>query len=250
MKPQTALKFKYSVTESYTREEIEAARDAWVKEYEEIAKTFPEKRALCETLTARAAQAAALLADRVVPKENPSFALSHDEYYYEWLEEQKAEENAALDGDFPLGNEEDMTFASFFFNVRELALLQVGLADRIDCGKFTGYNTDVRVREGFVAEMQGNYREAAIAYNAVFTSKMVQDRQFACYKKVADGKLICPACYGSDLTAMDGTGVRGKPGGETVTLEICPDTYRCNTCGAVFKAVGTEARSDTFTRKE
>ncbi len=249
MKPQTALKFKYSVTESYTREEIEAVRDAWVKEYEEIAKEFPDKRALCETLAARAAQAAALLVDRVVPKENPPFALSHDEYYYEWLEEQKAEENAALDGDFPLGNEEDMAFASPFFSTRELALLQVGLADRIACGKFTGYNTDVRVREGFVAEMQGKYREAAVAYNAVSTSMAVDKRQHACYKRVADGKLICPACYGSDLTAMDGKGVKGKPSGETVTLEISPEVYRCNTCGAVFKTAETETFPDSSARK-
>ena len=185
MKPQTALKFKYSVLQTYTREQIDAARDEWLAEYDRIAADVPSVAALCECLKGRITRATELLADRVLPPKNKSFALSHDDAYYEWLAEVEEEENATLDGGFFTGNEEDMSFASYFMTVRELALLQAGLAEHISCGKFTGYNTDVCVREGIVAEAQGKWQEAAVAYGRVSTSLLVEKREHACRAKAA-----------------------------------------------------------------
>ena len=233
MKPQTALKINYSVFETYTRAQIEAARDEWISEYKKIAEAYPKKASLCDKCIERIERAAALFISRKV-EPAVSDATNHDDYYYEWLDENKKEEDAAFDGDFPLGNEEDMVFASPYFTVRELALIQTGLSHTVECGCFTGYNTDVLVRKGVVAEMQGKWDEAASAYAGVWTSASVQKRESACRKKAAAEGEHCPMCGSANIRALDGVGAVGKRG-ENITLEICPEMRICNICGTTFR---------------
>ena len=107
MKPEIALKFDYDILKEYTRQQIEAVRDEWIAAYREIAEGDSSKKELCDFLTDRISRAAELFIRRKIEPAK-SDAISHDDYYYEWLDEVKQEENNALDGDFPLGNEEDM----------------------------------------------------------------------------------------------------------------------------------------------
>ncbi len=115
-----------------------------------------------------------------------SDAISHDDYYYEWLDEVKQEENDSLDGDFPLGNEEDMAFASPYFTVKELAQIQMGCAEDIFAGHYVEYADRVLVRKGVLAEVKGEWKEAASAYSGISTSKMIQDREYACHRKMRE----------------------------------------------------------------
>ena len=131
MKPETALKLQYSLWDRYTKEQIETIRDEWIAAYREIAGSDSSKKELCDSLTDRINRAAELFIRRHIEPAK-SDAISHDDYYYEWLDEMKKEEDDSLDGDFPLGNEEDMKLASSFFSIKELALLQTGLAEQID----------------------------------------------------------------------------------------------------------------------
>ena len=110
MKPNIALKMEYSPLENYTRAQVEAVRDSWIAEYKKIAEENPAKAELCRTLTERICLAADLFSG--------------------------VEQYDSLNGDFPLGNEDDMEFASYFFSVRELALIQTGLSHTIKCGYF------------------------------------------------------------------------------------------------------------------
>lgn len=222
LKPQIALKLTYNPNDPCSQEQIKAARDEWIAEYEKIASGNPEKQILCNKLANRISHAAELL----MTSEN--------------------EEYDSLDGAFPLGNETDMIFASPYFNVRELAVIQAGLANTVEPGQFCEYNTDVLVRRGFLAEAQGRWSEAVHAYRGVSTSKSVQDREYLCRRK-ANGE-ICPSCGSDDVTTMDGTGKIGKRG-ETLTLEISPEMRFCNVCGTIFRAE-TESAKKTYTEEE
>ena len=115
-----------------------------------------------------------------------SDAISHDDAYYEWLDEVKQEENNALDGDFPLGNEEDMAFDSPYFSIKELAQIHMGCADEIFAGHYVEYTERVLVRKGILAEIKGEWKEAASAYSGISTSKMIQKREYACRRKMRE----------------------------------------------------------------
>ena len=122
MKPEIALKLQY-LLDKYTREQIEAIRDEWIAAYREIAESDSSKEELCDSLTDRINRAAELFIRRRI-EPVVSDAISHDDYYYEWLDEVKKEEDDSLDGDFPLGNEADMKLAYSFFSIKDLAFLQ------------------------------------------------------------------------------------------------------------------------------
>lgn len=66
----------------------------------------------------------------------------------------------SLDGDFPCGNEEDMKFASQYFSNREIAYLQMGLANELD-------PEDSLEKKGFILECLGRYAEAIDCYEAM-----------------------------------------------------------------------------------
>ena len=164
MKPQTALNIEYSVFKKYTKSEVAEVRDEWLAAYRELEKRYPDKKEICDFLTERIVRAADIFINRYVASKG-SDAISHDDYYYEWLEEIKQEENGSLDGDFPLGNEADMSFALAFFSLGELAMLQAGLADRLEDVQTFGDGDMCYARMGFLAELKGRYREAVDYYS-------------------------------------------------------------------------------------
>ena len=170
MKPKTALKLQYSLLDKYTREQIETIRDEWIAVYREIAGSDSSKKELCDSLTDRISRAAELFIRRKIEPVK-SDAISHDDYYYEWLDEMKKEEDNSLDGDFPLGNEEDMKLASSFFSIKEIALLQTGLAEQIEpelvfFGFGHGNEKVVKnsARKGILADLRGSTEEAMEYY--------------------------------------------------------------------------------------
>ena len=185
MKPEVALKIEYDIFKKYTRTQVETTRDEWVAAYREIAEKDSSKKELCDSFIERIHRAADLFLSRYVEPQK-SDAISHDDSYYEWLDEVKQEENNALDGDFPLGNEEDMAFVSPYFTVKELAQIQMGCADDIFAGHYVEYADRVLVRKGILAEVKGEWEEAAGAYSGVSTSKMIQDREYACRRKMRE----------------------------------------------------------------
>ena len=186
MKPQIALKIECSTSEKYTRAEVEALRDEWIESYREIAKRDFSKKERCDFLTDRIGRAADLFIKRNV-EHVVSDAISHDDYYYEWLDEMKKEQDGTLDGDFPLGNEEDMQFASPYFSIKELAMIQADCAEDIYAGYYVEYADRVLVRKGILAEVKGEWKEAVSAYSGVCYSKTVQDREYACRCKMTEG---------------------------------------------------------------
>ena len=170
MKPEIALKLQYSLLDKYTREQIETIRDEWIAAYREIAESDSSKKELCDSFIVRINRAAELFIRRRI-EPVVSDAISHDDYYYEWLDEMKKEEDDSLNGDFPLGNEEDMKLASSFFWVKELALLQMGLAEQIEpelvfFGFGHGNEKVVKnsARKGILADLRGSTEEAVEYY--------------------------------------------------------------------------------------
>ena len=170
MKPEIALKLQYSLLDKYTREQIETIRDEWIAAYREIAESDSAKKELCDSFIVRMGRAAELFIRRHI-EPVVSDAISHDDYYYEWLDEMKKEEDDSLNGDFPLGNEEDMKLASSFFLVKELALLQMGLFEQIEPElDFFGFghgNEKVvkdSARKGILADLRGSTEEAVEYY--------------------------------------------------------------------------------------
>ncbi len=164
MKPEFALKIDYDRFKECTREQIETTRDEWIAAYREIAQSAPFKKELCDSLTDRISRAGELFIRRHIEPAR-SDAISHDDYYYEWLDEVKKEEDGSLDGDFPLGNEADMIFASPYFTIKELAMIQTGCSDRIVPDSIPEY---MGVRDGFLKETASltiEAREAYVSYN-------------------------------------------------------------------------------------
>ena len=169
MKPEIALKLQY-LLDKYTREQIETIRDEWIAAYREIAESDSSKKELCDSLTDRINRAAELFIRRHI-EPVVSDAISHDDYYYEWLDEVKKEEDDSLDGDFPLGNEADMKLAYSFFSIKELALLQTGLSEQIEpelvfFGFGHGNEKVVKnsARKGILADLRGSTEEAVEYY--------------------------------------------------------------------------------------
>ena len=92
MKPEIALKIDYDIFKEYTRGEIETARDEWISAYRDIAQSDSSKKELCGSLIDRINRAAELFIHRHIEPAK-SDAISHDDFYYEWLEEMKQKEN-------------------------------------------------------------------------------------------------------------------------------------------------------------
>lgn len=181
MKPETVLGIKY-------REEPTAKLQEWLKEYAAIAAEFPGAEDLAQRLSKRAEKAGELITERNRP-EPPSS--SHDDMYYIEMAKIMDDMDASFDGDFPLGNEADASFAGCYFSVSELAEMQCGLHHLIVAGSFNGYNFDVLVRKGFLAELYEDWPEAVRCYEGVSTSKSVQEREYECRRKMANEGKRC-----------------------------------------------------------
>lgn len=190
MKPETVLGIKY-------REEPTAKLQEWLNEYAAIAAEFPGAEDLAQRLSKRAEKAGDIITERNRP-EPPSS--SHDDMYYIEMAKIMDDMDASFDGDFPLGNEADASFAGCYFSVPELAKIQCGLHHLIVAGSFNGYNFDVLVRKGFLAELYEDWPEAVRCYEGVSTSKSVQEREYECRRKMAnEGK----RCYEKALAFME-----------------------------------------------
>ena len=190
MKPEAVLGMKCG-------EEPKAKLQEWLKEYAAIAAEFPSAEDLAEKLSKRAEKACTLIFERNNPE---PFSSLHDDMYYIEMAKIMDDENASLDGKFPLGSEPDAEFAGCYFSVPELAEMQCGLHHLIVAGSFNGYNFDVLVRKGFLAELYEDWPEAVRCYEGVSTSKSVQEREYECRRKMAnEGK----RCYEKALAFME-----------------------------------------------
>ena len=149
--PATLLAIKYG-------EDPVSARDAWIAEYRKY--DCP----LSERLIRRAEDACRYVTERENEKKRARSG-ERDEAFFEDAFKIWDEENGALDGDFPLGNEEDAFFAKAHFTVPEMVMIQLGLFSELDTAAETPDET--RAREGFVFEMMGETAKAVKAYEGV-----------------------------------------------------------------------------------
>ncbi len=152
MKPQTVLK-------ATTVEKATVNCEILSVEYDKIAAEYPEKEALCQALKARALRACALF-------------------------ENASEDFKELDGDFPLGNSYDGDFATPYFTLEKIALMQCGLQAKIKRAYYVEPAYDILVRNGFLAELEGDYKKAASCYSGVSLSSSVYERERACREKI------------------------------------------------------------------
>ncbi len=198
MRPEIALKIDFNPrrhnpwldVREYTLEEVNACRNKWIAEYKSIAKKYLYLEELCEMLIDRIGRAADLFISRNV---NPvkSAGNTQDDSYYEWLEEVRKREDDALNGDFPLGNDEDADFITPFFDIRDLALIQCGLHEFVIARTDYYPESDNSIRRGIVAELNGDFKEAERCYHSISTSISVEKRENACRrKKIAEGNAL------------------------------------------------------------
>ncbi len=152
MKPQVAIGLKEGAN---VRETLER----WLTAYDSVLRDYENKAELCEMLKERAKKAAELI-------------------------EAGVENAPELDGDFPLGNEADMAFAADVFTIMELVKIQCGLHHMIREQHYVEPAYDILVRNGFLAELYGEWNVAAKCYNGVPLSKSVDERQRYCKKKM------------------------------------------------------------------
>ncbi len=116
----------------------------WIEEYEKISSAQLEKQEICRQLTERVKKAAELCKSGKGDIKEPIF-----------------------DGEFPLGDEKDAMFAAKFFTVAQMTLMQTGLVDKVPRGYYVEPAYDVLIRNGFLAELEGDYQSALNYYDGV-----------------------------------------------------------------------------------
>ena len=77
---------------------------------------------------------------------------------------------------FRLGNERDMQFANRFFDIDELAYMQIGFPWFADFRRYEKEADKTCIRKGFVEEMTRDYVEAIQYYNEVSDKKLISER--------------------------------------------------------------------------
>ena len=145
MRPDTVMKYKDG-------DDIDKLLEKWIKVYEQIGEDYPEKYIVAEKLIERIRTAHKLLAAG------------------------NTEDDESLDGDFMLGNERDMEFANRFFDIDELADMQVGYPWFADFQRYEEYVDETDIRKGFVEELRGDYVEAIRYYKKVGDKKLISER--------------------------------------------------------------------------
>ena len=185
MEPETALNRGYW-------EDSGKVRDQWINASKEIARKHWQLRDETKKMVERIKLACSLLVTHAVSYD---FSRVDDCFYAEAVaranEFYENTENArkSLDGDFPCGNEDDMRFARRFFSNREMAFIQLGLANEVDPDDLwhvppldkpfadeafpREYTVDdqPKGRKGFLHECQGHYAEAIECYEAMGKNK-------------------------------------------------------------------------------
>ena len=232
MKPEVALAGKLFDGV----EEITVLYREWLEAYESIANEYPSVKDQVKMLTERIKRAYELFVERDRQKLSLIGDFCAVDVFMRELDRQTKAECDALDGDFILGNEKDMRFAARGFSVREIALIQLGLAHTIDLEATAKHVPVDFIRKGFLLELEGRFGEAAKTYRPAnfFRSGELFDRVQECRAKAKAERERCPVCGSTDITNMDGSGVIGKKG-ENITLDICPEMWICNTCRETFR---------------
>lgn len=182
MKPQTVLKID---PVGKTAAQIYAVRDQWICEYQKYIEENPDKEELGTLLIDRVRRAAEMLIKRYVDvpieeqnKKDPDSDFDYDDYNPEYKEE-----NASLDGDFPLGNAYDADFATPYFTIENLVRIQFGETYSVSTGHYVEPAYDVLIRKGFIYELQKEWKQAEDCYRGGGMGKSVQRREFECRRK-------------------------------------------------------------------
>ncbi len=182
MKPQTVLKID---PVGKSEAQIYAQRDQWIAEYQKYIQEHPESRELGDVLMDRVTRAAEMLVRRYaqVPLEQQERPAPDSDFHYDDYNPAYKEENASLDGAFPLGNACDADFATPHFSIEHLVLIQFGDSNKVPCGHYVEPAYDVLVRQGFLHELQKNWREAEACYRGAGISASVSRREQECRRQ-------------------------------------------------------------------
>ena len=182
MKPQTVLKID---PVGKTAEQIYAVRDQWICEYQKYIEENPDKEELGALLIRRVKRAAEMLIGRYVgvPIEEQNKKDPDSDFDYDDYNPQYKEENAFLDGDFPLGNAYDADFIVPYFTIPNLVRIQFGETHSVPTGHYVEPAYDVLVRKGFIYELQKEWKQAEACYCGGGMSKSVRHREARCRRK-------------------------------------------------------------------
>ncbi len=182
MEATTALRLKGG-------ESLDEVVELWNKAYDLIEELAPEKKEVVDRLRERLQRVHGIRKGQIAAKGRSYFGV--DDSFYDWLDEMNEKERASMDGDFPLGNEEDARFAGYYFTIEEIAKIQCGVDHWILTGQFTGHNYDVYARKGLIAELYGEWDQAVKNYEKVPNSQIVLNRAQYCRQKMAEEGARC-----------------------------------------------------------
>ncbi len=199
MKPQTVLKIDPI---GKTQKDIYDVRDVWIKEYQKYVKENPVHYELGEILIDRVKRAAEMLVLRYVGKDikHEDVMKADEEFHCDDYRLEYKEEDASLEGSFPLGNAYDADFAVNYFTVEQLVKIQFGETYTVPTGHYVEPAYDVLVRKGFICELEREWADAERYYRGGGMSKSVFRRETDCKrKKNAEGEL----CYGMAQRHME-----------------------------------------------
>lgn len=166
---------------------IETAKknlDEWITAYRKIAEEHPSAEDMANRLICRVNSAYAILEKREELKSSSLFC--KDTAFMESVIESEEKAEAELDGDFPLGNEFDAEFAVPYFQITDLAKIQFGFASEVKAGYYSEFAYDVLIKQGFLYELEGRWKEAEKCYNGVSTSSSVLEREYYCRRKAEE----------------------------------------------------------------
>lgn len=180
MKAETVLKIPMF-------DNIETAKknlDEWITAYRKIAEEHPSAEDMANRFICRVNSAYAILEKREELKSSSLFC--KDTAFMESVIESEEKAEAALDGDFPLGNEFDAEFAVPYFQITDLAKIQFGFASEVKAGYYSEFAYDVLIKQGFLYELEGRWKEAEKCYNGVPTGSSVLEREYYCRRKAEE----------------------------------------------------------------
>lgn len=180
MKAETVLKISMF-------DNIETAKknlDVWITAYRKIAEEHPSAEDMANRFICRVNSAYAILEKKEELKSSSLFC--KDTAFMESMIESEEKAEAELDGDFPLGNEFDAEFAAPYFQITDLAKIQFGFASEVKAGYYSEFAYDVLIKQGFLYELEGRWKEAEKCYNGVPTGSSVLEREYYCRRKAEE----------------------------------------------------------------
>ena len=180
MKAETVLKIPMFGNIEMAKKNL----DEWITAYRKIAEEHPSAEDMANRFICRVNSAYAILEKREELKSSSLFC--KDTAFMESVIESEEKAEAALDGDFPLGNEFDAEFAVPYFQITDLAKIQFGFASEVKAGYYSEFAYDVLIKQGFLYELEGRWKEAEKCYNGVSTSSSVLEREYYCRRKAEE----------------------------------------------------------------